>query len=501
MSKTILRALEYHGRLVGPDGTPLAAGRYTIRFSLHSDDRGQRTSWVETQNDVEVGSDGRLAAVLGLEVPIDPKLFDGRTRWVSARVLRAGQPGEEAWPRTQVVGTTLLLTKLVERHDARIDTLEENQRTLRAGPSKDRLKQRIEDLSTRLDRLEVGEVTRLSRLIDQLLDRIDAVDDEGGRLERLEDEIEDLCGPDGDIVDVNERMDSIEKRAVRVLEHTEAAPDRYEAVIKRLAELEKAPVAPSPAGPAGPAGPVDASQIGALPVDGGELSGPLTIQKGGLVVESGDIVGNQLKVFSVTATNALRAPRVVAEEQLEIRGEITADNTQRAIQIRKIEGRNGSAKKDGPLHLNSRGGHEVVVGNKTAKKGLTVHGALTCDLVKSKGKDLAEHFLGLGDPGELVRMDGGRRVVPSDTPFDRRVVGIVSTGPGVALGDGEVPVALRGTTPCKVVGPVEIGDLLVPSGLSGHAMAAPANKTQGCLVGKAMEALAEGTGTILVLVV
>lgn len=470
-------------------------GRYTVRFSLHSDGRGQRTSWVETIQDVEVGADGVCSAVLGLTEPIDSKLFDGRTRWVGARIVRSGQAGEEILPRVQVVGTSLVLSKLVERHETRLETLEENQRFLKSGPTKDKLKQRIEELSTRLDRLEVGEVSRLSRLIDQLLDRVDAVDDDGGRLEKIEDEIEDLCGPDGDIVDVNERIDEVERRAVRVLEHTEAGPDRYEAVVKRIVALEKRPVGGGEVAEA--ASPDD---LGVLSVEGGELTGQLTIQKGGLNVASGDIVGNQVKVFSVTASNAIRAPRVVAEEQLEVRGEITADNTQRAIQIRKIEGRNGSAKKDGPLHLNSRGGHEVVVGNKASAKGLTVHGKVTCTEVKTKGKDLAEHFDGRAAPGDLVRMDGGRRVVLSDTAFDTRVVGIVSTAPGVSLGEGDVPVAMRGTVPCKVIGPVRMGDLLVPSHLAGHAMASAGNSTEGCLVGKAMEDLGEGTGTILVLV-
>jgi hypothetical protein len=89
--------------------------------------------------------------------------------------------------------------------------------------------------------------------------------------------------------------------------------------------------------------------------------------------------------------------------------------------------------------------------------------------------------------------------VVSDTAFDTRVVGVVSSQPGISLGDGEVPVALQGTAPCKVVGPVELGDLLVPSEVPGHAMAAGPERTRGCLVGKAMEELSGGTGMILVL--
>jgi hypothetical protein len=50
------------------------------------------------------------------------------------------------------------------------------------------------------------------------------------------------------------------------------------------------------------------------------------------------------------------------------------------------------------------------------------------------------------------------------------------------------------------VGPIAVGDLLVPADLPGHARAAAPSETVGCLVGKAMEALQQDVGTILVLV-
>lgn len=490
MSKTILRVLEYHGRLLRPDGSPVPAGRHAVRFSLHSDARGQRTSWVELHGDVEVGTGGHISVVLGREHPFEPKLFDNRTRWISARVVRSGETDAEVFPRQEVHGVTLQASKLVERHETRLETLEENQRTLRAGPSKEKLRTQIASLAERLETVEVGELNRLSRDIDSLLDRLDRLDGDDARLDRVEERLGDVDGPDGDIIDMNDRMDSIEKRAVRVLEHLEVGPDRQDRLLKRMTKLETA-VAKVPA--------IDMSgepEAMHLPIEGGALTGPLTIEKGGLEVASGDLVAKQLKVFSVSASQAVRAARIVAEEQLEIRGDLTADNTKRAIQVRKVEGRNGSSKKDGPLHLNSRGGFEVTVGNKASKKGLTVHGE-----VRTTGKDLAERFVGATiDPGLLVRMDGGRRVVLSDQAYDTRVVGIVSTSPGVSLGhDGQVPVALRGTAPCRVVGPVRIGDLLVPSDVPGHAMAASPDRTVGCLVGKAMEDL-DGSGEILVLV-
>jgi hypothetical protein len=496
VSKSILRALAYHGRLLGPGGRPVAPGAYTVRFSLHADTRGQRASWTELVDDVQVGEDGWFQAVLGLREPIDPRMFEGRTRWLAARQMVGGSMEAEHSARAAVLGTDLQLVRQVERHEDRIDALEELARGIKSGPSKERLKGQLEELGRRLEKVEIGELGRVSRSLDQLLDRLDAIDDEDGRLDKLEDRLDDLDGPDGDIIDCNLRLDEVERRAVRVLENTEHGADRYEAVMKRLLYLESRE--PSLRHEAAP---LTAADVGALSVEGGELTGAVTILKGGLSVESGDITGNQLRVFSVAASKALRAPRIVAEEQLEIRGEITADNTQRCIQMRRIEGRNGSAKKDGPLYLNTRGGFEVVVGNAESSQGMKVHGELSCAEVKTSGKDLAEGFDGaLVEPGSLVRMDGGRSVVLSDRAYDTRVVGIVSTRPGLQLGSGAVQVALRGTAPCKVVGPVRIGDLLVPSDVPGHAMAAEPGASHGCLVGKAMESLESGSGLVLALV-
>jgi hypothetical protein len=494
VNEGIIHGLEYHGRLFSKDGQPVAAGPYDVEFAFHADQRTSRSNWQERQKDVRVGPDGWFSTVLGQHTPVTPRMFKDRARWVSVRIVRSGRVEDESSPRVCVVGSSLQLIRDVERLDGRLGSAEEALRDLSEQPSPLKLKARLDELATRLDRVEVAELARLSRLVDQMLDRLDGVDADDGRLERLEDRLEDMDGPDGDLVDLNSRVDDVEKRAVRVLEHLEVGPTKVEGLERAVAKLRKEVAAlvrlqvmPVASG---------AGEGDHVSREGDTMSGALTIQKGGLKVESGEISGTLVKVFSVDASQAVRSARVVADH-IEIRGELTADNTQRTLQIRRVEGRQGSAKKDGPLWLNARGGYPVVVGNKTEKKGLKVHGA-----VKASGADLAEHFDGRGpmEPGDLVRMDGGRRVVRSDTPCDTRVVGIVSTQPGVELGHGSVPVALRGTVPCKVVGPIAVGDLLVPADLPGHARAAAPSETVGCLVGKAMEALQQDVGTILVLV-
>ena len=494
MNEGIIQGLEYHGRLLQKSGGPVAPGVYEVEFSFHSDSKTSRSNWRERQKNIQVGPDGWFSTVLGQQIPIMPHMFKDRARWVSVRAVLGGRTDDEYSPRICVVGSSLQLIRDVERLDGRVAKAEVFLDGLQGAPTTTGLKVRLDDLGDRLDRIEVAELARLTRLVDQMLDRVDRVDAEDGRLERIEDRLGDMDGPDGDVIDLNARLDDIEKRAVRVLEHLEVGPTRAENLEKAVAKLR------DDLSRNDQEGPEEASPDRVEPLSraGGTMTGGLTIERGGLTVQSGEIHGTLVKVYSVDAVQAVRSARVVAEH-VEMRGDLTVDNTQRAIQVRRLEGRSGSAKKDGPLWLNRRGGFVVVVGNKESSNGLEVHGA-----VKATGADLAEHFEGADlEPGEVVRMSGGRRIVRSDTAFDTRVVGVVSEQPGVALGcgAGSVPVALRGTVRCRVVGPVRLGDLLVPSDVPGHAMAASSPECSiGCLLGKAMEDLPAGRGTVLVLV-
>jgi len=115
------------------------------------------------------------------------------------------------------------------------------------------------------------------------------------------------------------------------------------------------------------------------------------------------------------------------------------------------------------------------------------------------------------EPGDVLVIDtsGPRRLVRSSTPGSTLVVGIYSTSPAVLVGlsnvdsgdwtKEEVPLALMGIVPCKVCdegGPIAIGDLLVTSSVSGHAMRAPADPRIGTILGKALGALPSGMGKI-----
>lgn len=134
------------------------------------------------------------------------------------------------------------------------------------------------------------------------------------------------------------------------------------------------------------------------------------------------------------------------------------------------------------------------------------------------GGDLAERFETSGEkpePGTLMVIDEKNpgRLKPSSTAYDHKVAGIVSGAGGVNPGmvlhqegvlDGDVEVAVVGRVYVKAVasnGPIRPGDLLTTSDTPGHAMkASDASRSHGAIIGKAMTALDEGTGLVLVLV-
>jgi hypothetical protein len=100
----------------------------------------------------------------------------------------------------------------------------------------------------------------------------------------------------------------------------------------------------------------------------------------------------------------------------------------------------------------------------------------------------------------------------SKSAYSKKVAGIISTSPGVILGnsfnedtdnweDNRPVLAVTGRVPCMVSaenGPVSIGDLLVASSTPGVAMKGDSEEAIGAVVGKAMEPLEQGEGTIVV---
>ncbi len=141
------------------------------------------------------------------------------------------------------------------------------------------------------------------------------------------------------------------------------------------------------------------------------------------------------------------------------------------------------------------------------------------------GADLAEgtpavEKLLAGDVVSLDEVQEGK-LRRSQSAYETNVAGVVSTDPGMKLGENAVQgnvdstsqiqidgvyLALAGRVPVKATtanGPIKVGDLLVTSGKAGYAMRGDRLKialTPGVVLGKAMQSLKSGEGTVLMLV-
>jgi hypothetical protein len=117
------------------------------------------------------------------------------------------------------------------------------------------------------------------------------------------------------------------------------------------------------------------------------------------------------------------------------------------------------------------------------------------------------------EPGTVMVTAQEDKVQQSATPYDKRVVGVISGAgdhkPGLVLDrkysqDNRKPVALMGKVYCKVdaeSSSIEVGDLLTTSSIPGHAMkAADPLRAFGAVIGKALRPLKDGREIIPILI-
>ena len=110
--------------------------------------------------------------------------------------------------------------------------------------------------------------------------------------------------------------------------------------------------------------------------------------------------------------------------------------------------------------------------------------------------DLAENYEADAEyeAGTILEFGGDKEVTSTTEANSTKIAGIVSTDPAYLMNakletTNTVAVALRGRVPCKVIGTVQKGDVLIASDVPGHAMVSPSPHTVSAsqIVGKALE--------------
>jgi len=107
--------------------------------------------------------------------------------------------------------------------------------------------------------------------------------------------------------------------------------------------------------------------------------------------------------------------------------------------------------------------------------------------------DLAEYYSADKDypVGTVLIFGGDNEVTVSNVKDDFRVAGVVSDSAAYIMNNEcpgtKVCIALQGRVPCRVVGKIKKGDLLVTSNIPGVAVSAGGIAKTGTVVGKALE--------------
>jgi hypothetical protein len=121
--------------------------------------------------------------------------------------------------------------------------------------------------------------------------------------------------------------------------------------------------------------------------------------------------------------------------------------------------------------------------------------------------DLAEMYSADSEyePGTVVSFGGEKEITQSTQSHDSRVAGVVSTAPAYLMNSGlenGTALALHGRVPCKVIGRITKGDLIVASSTPGVAQSIDSSfYAPGCVIGKALENYdSQSIGTIEVVV-
>lgn len=185
---------------------------------------------------------------------------------------------------------------------------------------------------------------------------------------------------------------------------------------------------------------------------------------------------------------------------------VAADNfTEYLAGVHKFRTAGGSA---GQVEVGSGGYLTAEKGNTSAIGYIEGQWQLAgASRMQATWADLAEYYEGdtQYEVGTVVQFGGDKEITISGDLGTHKVAGVVSNTAAYVMNTecpGEkVLVALQGRVPCKVVGKIEKGDLIIASGIPGVATSAGDDAKPGTIIGKAIEVYdSDRIGTIEVAV-
>lgn len=141
----------------------------------------------------------------------------------------------------------------------------------------------------------------------------------------------------------------------------------------------------------------------------------------------------------------------------------------------------------------------------TATGNIVTGGVFQGTATSAQYADLAENYQGDAayEPGTVLMFGGSEEVTMAEADT-RAVAGVVSTAPAYLMNSGletenVATIALQGRVPCRVIGAVRKGDMMVSAG-DGKAKAS-ADPKLGQVIGKALEDAPEGFDGVIEVVI
>jgi hypothetical protein len=204
---------------------------------------------------------------------------------------------------------------------------------------------------------------------------------------------------------------------------------------------------------------------------------------------TGGITVGSISCAAINPSSVASAGDISSEGKITAKGAISA-KTELQIDSTKIFDYNGKITRmfnqDGVQALEVSGSSTAVTGKFygawTLASGATLNATYA---------DLAEYYTSDNDysAGTIVMIGGDQDVTLAKGYGNTAVAGVVSENPAYLMNSAcegiRVAVALQGRVPCKVVGTIKKGDLLIVSQVAGAATSSKDPKP-GSIIGKAL---------------